>query len=328
MESKIVPMKIFADPKLEPAELEELRAGVAPHELLFPARPAGSVLEKAGRDPRFGEAEIAFGQPDPEDIRASENLRWIHTSTAGFTRYDTEEFRNFARERGISFTISSSVYAQACAEHALSFMLARARCLPTGFASGPTGGSEEWQRIRDQSRTLAGSSVLIAGYGGIAERLVRLLAPFGMKLSATRRRPTGAEPVEIIPPEETMAVIGNYEHVVNILPDHEATRGFFDTAMFGGMKPGAVFYNIGRGTTVDQAALHAALVSGPLDSAWLDVTEPEPLPEKHPLRALPNCHITPHTAGGHEGESRTLIRHFLENFRRYRDGEKLLDQVM
>ena len=73
-----------------------------------------------------------------------------------------------------------------------------------------------------------------------------------------------------------------------------------------------VFYNIGRGTTVNQDALSDASRSGHLKAAWLDVTEPEPLPDNHPLRAQPNCFITPHIAGGHTGEAKTLVGHFLQ----------------
>jgi phosphoglycerate dehydrogenase-like enzyme len=93
------------------------------------------------------------------------------------------------------------------------------------------------------------------------------------------------------------------------------------------MKPGAVFYNIGRGTTVDQLALAEALEDGRLAAAWLDVTDPEPLPDDHPLWAAPNCHITPHTAGGHTNEGETLVLHFLENFRRFLANEALLDRI-
>jgi phosphoglycerate dehydrogenase-like enzyme len=94
------------------------------------------------------------------------------------------------------------------------------------------------------------------------------------------------------------------------------------------MKPGAIFYNIGRGTTVNQASLLDALRSGHLKAAWLDVTEPEPLPDNHPLWAEPNCFITPHIAGGQTGEARTLVRHFLQNLQRFVRGEPLLDRVM
>jgi phosphoglycerate dehydrogenase-like enzyme len=101
-----------------------------------------------------------------------------------------------------------------------------------------------------------------------------------------------------------------------------------DAERFAQMKPGAVFHNIGRGTTVDQDALLAALRSGHLGAAWLDVTEPEPLSADHPLRGEPGCFITPHIAGGHADESGTLVRHFLANFQRYLAGSPLLDRIM
>jgi phosphoglycerate dehydrogenase-like enzyme len=94
------------------------------------------------------------------------------------------------------------------------------------------------------------------------------------------------------------------------------------------MKPGAIFYNIGRGTTVDQAALAEALGSGRLSAAYLDVTDPEPLPPEHPLWTTPNCVITPHTAGGHSDEWDRLVDHFLANLRRHEAAEPLLDRVI
>jgi phosphoglycerate dehydrogenase-like enzyme len=79
---------------------------------------------------------------------------------------------------------------------------------------------------------------------------------------------------------------------------------------------------------VDQDALLHVLRSGHLDAAWLDVTEPEPLPADHPLEHTPNCFITPHTAGGHRNETETLVRHFLENLRWFVNGAKLRDRIM
>jgi phosphoglycerate dehydrogenase-like enzyme len=94
------------------------------------------------------------------------------------------------------------------------------------------------------------------------------------------------------------------------------------------MRKGAIFYNIGRGNTVDQAALLTALQGGHLGAALLDVTEPEPLPPDHPLWSLPNCVITPHMAGGHSSEQERLVDHFLENLRRFERGEPLHDRVV
>ena len=89
----------------------------------------------------------------------------------------------------------------------------------------------------------------------------------------------------VITEEQLAGALAGADHVVNILPDSAATRHFFDADRFAAIKPGAIFYNIGRGTTVNQDALLEALRSGRIAAAWLDVTEPEPLPDEHPLRS-------------------------------------------
>ena len=101
-----------------------------------------------------------------------------------------------------------------------------------------------------------------------------------------------------------------------------------NAATFSRMKPGAIFYNIGRGGTVDQSALLSALDRGHVRYAYLDVTEPEPLPPEHPLWAHPNCFITPHTAGGSIDEFERLATHFLGNLRRFEDGQTLVNRVI
>jgi phosphoglycerate dehydrogenase-like enzyme len=111
------------------------------------------------------------------------------------------------------------------------------------------------------------------------------------------------------------------------LPESASTRRFFDSERFGQFKPGARYYNIGRGPTTDQEALRTALTSGRLAAAYLDVTDPEPLPPDHPLWSLPNCYITPHTGGGHVTEPIRTVQHFIDNLRRYERGEPLVDRV-
>ncbi|MDB6153594.1 MAG: Glyoxylate/hydroxypyruvate reductase, partial [Chthoniobacteraceae bacterium] len=297
-----------------------------PHELLFPKNPASSVLAKSEPDPAFSSADIAFGQPDLSAIEKSRRLRWIHLTSAGFTRYDTAEFRSLAAARGLMVTNSSTVYAQACADHALAFMLGHARRLPLAVQSRAASGSPEWFSLRNGSSSLRGQSVVILGFGAIALELIKLLAPFQMHITSMRRNPAGER--NVITPDALPSALSAADHVVNILPDNAGSRGFINAERLAMMKPGAVFYNIGRGTTVDQEALCEALKSGRLDSAWLDVTDPEPLPENHPLLSVPNCFITPHTAGGHRNESETLVRHFLENLRLFLDGAPLRDRIM
>jgi phosphoglycerate dehydrogenase-like enzyme len=321
-------MNIYVDLAMPAPALAELRAGTAGHELLFPRQPATSVLAAPETDPQIATADIAFGQPDPQAIAGATRLQWIHVSSSGITRYDNAGFRALMAERKITVSNSASVYCEPCAVHVLSFMLAQARNLPGALESSVANGTPEWNALRQASGTLRGDNVLILGFGAIGKRLAELLRPFGTNVAAYRRSRRGDEGVPVVTEKELATALGGADHVVNVLPDSAETRHFFDAARLAAIKPGAVFYNIGRGVTVDQEALLAALRSGRLQAAWLDVTDPEPLPDGHPLRKEPSCFITPHVAGGHHDEVTTLVRHFLANFKRFVGGAPLLDRVM
>ncbi len=320
--------RIFSDTPFSESANLLLKQGLGAHELIIPKNRPASVLSAPEPDPAFPLADIAFGQPDLQSIAHSERLKWIHVSSAGFTRYDTPEFRESMKSRGIIVTNSSSVYAAACAEHVFAFMLAHSRRLPQALASQAANASPEWFKLRSDSVSLRGQNTVILGFGGIASRLVKLLAPFKMNLTALRRSPRGDEGCPTINEADLPSALASADHVINILPENAESIHFINETRLAQMKPGAVLYNIGRGSTIDQAALLKFLRNGHLAAAWLDVTEPEPLPADHPLRAEPNCFITPHIAGGHADESGTLIRHFLENFTRYLGGQPLLDRVI
>lgn len=322
-----MPLRILADLALPADALEALRAGTRDHTLLLPARPAASVLAKGEPDPQLTTADVVFGQPDAPALLASASVRWAHISSAGITRYDTVTFRDGARARGLMLSNSSSVYDEACAVHGLSLLLAHARQLPRGLATRTPNGSTEWNSLRAASGTLRGETVLLVGFGAIARRLAELLRPFGVNLIAFRRQPRGDEGMPVVTEGGLAEALSQADHVVNILPESDSTRRFFGKERFGQFRRGATFHNLGRGATVDQSALVAALHSGQVGAAWLDVTDPEPLPEDHPLWRAPNCFITPHVAGGHAGEAVHLVRHFLTNLDRFVRGEPLLDRV-
>lgn len=322
-------LRIHVDFTLPEEAIALLRAGTRAHRLEFADQPTASVLGAATADPAFARAEVAFGQPDPEAVAAAPALKWIQLSTSGYTRYDTPDFRALVARRDIPVCNAALVYAEACAVHAASFILAQARNLPAALRSREPHASPAWRDIRAAGTTLQGCTVLIVGFGTIGHRLADMLRPFGVNVLAYRRKARGDEGVPVVTDAQLAHVLSHeVDHIVNILPDSPSTRGFFDRARFAAMKPGAVFHNIGRGTSVDQEALAHALHSGRLAAAWLDVTDPEPLPEGHPLLTAPNCHITPHVAGGHRGESLTLVRHFLANLERFVRGEPLVDRVM
>jgi phosphoglycerate dehydrogenase-like enzyme len=274
-----------------------------------------------------GGAEVIFGQPDPASLIESAGVRWVHLTSAGYTPYDRDDVRQRFRERGAMLTNSSGVYADPCAEHALMFMLAHARAFPMALEN--QFGSKEWPQgtVRAESCLLRDETVLIVGFGAIGKRLSELLAPFTKNIHAVRRQVRGDEPIETRAIDQMVEILPRAKHVINTLPDNPSTRRLFDKLAFSRMSAGAVFYNVGRGSTVDQDALLEALRAGPLGAAYLDVCTPEPLPPDHALWSTPNCYVTPHSAGGHAGESERLTRHFVANLRRFERGAPLVDRV-
>lgn len=297
-----------------------VRRATAGHRLLLGAEASAGEL---------AQAHVAFGQPPVNDARDSQTLRWVQLSSAGYGSYDRADVREAFARRGAVLTKSSFVYANPCAEHVLSFMLAWARQLPLAFDEqrGERGWPQE--RVRQRSVLLTGQRVILFGFGSIGARLAELLAPFTRHLSGVRRKPEGDEAIETLSFDDPRVAerLGAADHVVNLLPGTPATAAFFGAARFAACKRGAIFYNVGRGTTVDQDALLDALRSGQLGAALLDVTDPEPLPPAHPLWQAPNCVITPHGAGGHHDEGDRLVEHFIANFGRFARSERLTDRA-
>ncbi|RYG36387.1 D-2-hydroxyacid dehydrogenase [bacterium] len=303
-----------------------LREGTAGHNLVM-AGEATSNLSAGGHSEELETAQIAFGQPDAGQSMTQADLRWIHITSAGYTRYDTAAFKDALKGRGAALTNSSSVFDDPCAQHLLAFMLAQARQLPQSLKAQLDGHRWDYGNARSATRLLNGT-VVILGYGAIAKRLVELLAPFDVEVVGIRRTVRGDETIPTYPLDEVDTWLAKADHVVNILPASASTDGFLDADRISKIKPGAVLTNVGRGTTVDQPALIAALESGHLACAYLDVTDPEPLPAEHPLWSAPNCFITPHIAGGFLGETSVLVEHFLANLRRFEKGEALQDRIV
>jgi len=324
------PLTIWCNAKFSEAATRLLVEGLRPHKLVFSAHSSVSVLTPGTPDPALAEADIAFGQPPVEQGIECEQLRWIEVTSAGFTRYDREDFREALSRRGAAFTNSSSVFGEPCAQHALAMMLGLARQLLPSHRDQLTDRSWHYVERRADSRLLNGQTVLLLGYGAIGRRLAELLAPFRMKLYAVRRKTYSEPGLHIIAEERLSSVIAEADHVVNVLPDNPTTLNYVNARRLSWCKRGARFYNVGRGTTVDQNALIKALESGQLGGAYLDVMEPEPLPPSHPLWDAPNCFITPHTAGGRHDQDEALVRHFLANFAAFMRGEDAvwLDRVL
>ncbi len=322
-----MPLTIWCNAQFTDSATRLLTAGVAPHRLIFSAQSSVSNLVAGGPDPALAEADIALGQPDPAACLANARLRWVEVTSAGYTRYDTPEFQETWRARGAMFTCMSAVFADPCAQHVLALMLALGRQLHASHRDQL--GTHGWEHLRRRadSRLLTGQTVLLLGYGAIGRRLTALFAPFDLKLYALRRRAQSVTGVHLVAEEQLTAVLPLADHIINILPDNAATQRYVNARRLACMKPGARFYNVGRGTTVDETAVIEALRSGRLDAACLDVFETEPLPPSSPLWTTPNCYLTPHTAGGRHDQDEAIVRHFLGNLAAFTGTQSLTDRV-
>ena len=321
-------MIIWTNAKFSDSDTQLLVEGTRAHKLVFAKAASASVLDAGKPDPDLPNADIAFGQPDATQCLALRGLRWVEVTTAGYTRYDTPEFRENFQARGAAFSNVSEVFADPCAQHVLAMMLALGRRLLPSYKDQITTRAWEYAQRRYDSRLLTGQTVVMLGFGAIGRRLAELLTPLGMKLIAVRRQTRSERGVRIIPEEAISSALAEADHVVNILPDNASTRNYVNARRLGCVKPGARFYNVGRGTTVDERALLEALRSGRIGEAYLDVFETEPLPPDHAFWEQPNCFITPHTAGGRHDQDTAIVKHFLKNLAAFERGESMVDRIV
>jgi phosphoglycerate dehydrogenase-like enzyme len=181
------------------------------------------------------------------------------------------------------------------------------------------------EKVRNAQGSLHGKTLGLAGYGDIGKEIARLARAFNMRIVASRRSPALSEDgVEFLPLQDTVA---QADHLVCAAPLTESTRNMFNAAIWAHAKPGQHFINVGRGGLVDHDALLAALRSGRLAAATLDVTEPEPLPADHPLLTMPNVRISPHCSAVTEGIVARTMEKVLANLKTLAAGGTPADAV-
>lgn len=276
------------------------------------------------------DAEVYFGFGAPESIvRAGENLRWIHSGTAGVSGAITTTLR----ESGVVFTNSAGVHAPAVAETAIGMMLHFARGFDVAVRAQ---ASAEWhvepfERMPSIARELAGATLGIFGYGGIGRETASRAVALGMRVVAVRRRgggPMGDEHATVLTGRDGLErMLAESDYVLLSAPETRETRGVIGASAIERMKRDAVLINVARGALVNEEALLRALRDGVLRGAALDVFATEPLPPGSPLWRLPNVLVTPHvsafTARFWEREAALL----LDNLRRYLKGQPLRNVV-
>jgi phosphoglycerate dehydrogenase-like enzyme len=299
--------------------LERLRA-VAPEIEMVAA------AEGAARAAQLADAHAVIGLCDAETLAAAPSLHWIQTWWVGVER--CVSIPGLA-ERGIVLTNMQRTSGVPIAEHAIALTLALARGLPQ-FARNQQAG--HWQGSATEGpamREVGGRTLLVVGLGGIGTEVARRAHALGMRVVATRNssREGPAFVAKVGLSDELHALAAEADVVVNAVPLTPATTGIFNQAFFQAMKPGGYFVNVARGRSVVTDDLVAALRSGRLAGAALDVTEPEPLPKDHVLWAMPNVIITPHVAAQSDVQDERYWILVAENLRRYVAGEPLLNVV-
>ena len=267
-------------------------------------------------------ADVLYDVDRPLASRLPElapRLRWIQFTSSGVGPFVV---KNGLNRPGLQLTNAAGIHAVPLAEHVLLSLLYFWKDVP---ARRHDQRAHVWERYA--GRELRGATVLIVGMGAVGQEVARTCRANGLRVIGMRRTPV-SEPGslhadDVVPPDRLLEVLPSVDAVVLIVPHTPETEGMFGAVAFEAMKPGAVLVNIARGQLVDEPALVAALRSGHLGGAALDVAAVEPLPTESPLWDLPNVFLTAHSASTVDKENERLTDLFCDNLRRFLDGAPL-----
>jgi phosphoglycerate dehydrogenase-like enzyme len=318
METKSVILLSLLPGRILPEFREQLEAAGKGREVLV-SRDAAEI------EPYLDRIEIGLGDLPFGLLPRMPKLKWLQLWSAG-----ADFLQKFPEAKGLPFqlTTATGIHGRQLAEHLFAMLLGWNRRLPDALAAQKR---HDWLFVNDQKLSVcAGKTMLILGYGVIGGTIAAAALGFGIKVIGLRRNPAksgGTEGVRIENAARLLELLPGADYVVNILPSTPDTKHCFGAAEFGRMKNSALYINIGRGATTDEAAMTEALKSKRIAGALLDVVEKEPLDRDSPLWDLDNVLITGHYAGCHPEYSRMAMGVALENLERYNRGEALKNLV-
>lgn len=284
----------------------------------------GSDEEAAQRFPG-ADALVCWGTQRPvRFLQEAGRLRWVQSLSAGVEALVEELQRVRAMGRTVTLTNARGAHGEPIAEHVLGMILAFTRRL---LAAEQAQASREWVQLSPVD--LAGQTVGIVGFGSIGQTIAAKLRPLGVRILATRGARPQPHPLaeRVLGPDGLDVLLRESDIVVVAAPAVPSTEALLGAAQFARMKPGALLVNIARGSLVDEVALVAALESGHLGGAALDVFATEPLPAESPLWGAPRLLITPHYAGISPRTMERVLDIVAENLRRFASGQSLLNEV-
>ncbi|WP_228010856.1 D-2-hydroxyacid dehydrogenase [Nonomuraea phyllanthi] len=260
-------------------------------------------------------SEVYFGwRFAPTWLSLAPSLRWIASPAAGTDHLPVRQ----AHQAGVMLTRSYGFHGRPMSEHAMGLVLGFSRGL---FTSSRLQLTRRWWKdeLAAEFFDLAGATMTIVGCGSVGAHLARAAGAFRMNVIGVRRTPPAdAEGgIRWVRASSIRGAVAKADVVVGLLPATAETAGFFDQRVFNSCKPGAIFINLGRASTVDHTALLQALEDGPLGGAALDVTTPRPLPMEDALRLHPRVILTPKSATFSRSYMDEAIAFFADNLRRY-----------
>lgn len=284
-------------------------------EYLAAAEEAGAKVVSIGPEVK-GLIWLDYSKPHELAKMLDENpqLEWVQLPFAGVDAFSE------VIKRPVRFTSAKGAYREPVAEHALALSLALMRIIPERVRTKTWG--------RQFADSLYESNVLIFGGGGITEELVKLLTPFRAQITVVRNRP---EPIagaaQTVSFDQLDQHLASADLVILAAALTEETTHLFDQSKFSAMKQGAYLVNVARGPMLVTEDLISALETGSIAGAALDVTDPEPLPDGHPLWNAPNIIITPHSADTRVQVVRLFSHRIQENVRAFSTGSGWVGQV-
>ena len=268
-------------------------------------------------------AQVILGNVPAVMLHGSPALEWLQTNSAGVEPY----IQPGVLAGDTLLTNATGAYGLAIAEHMLGMLLELFKKLELYRDAQKSGA---WQS-QGAVKAVYGSTVLVLGMGDIGGEFAARCKALGAKVIGVRRSPRPcpeyADEVHLL--EDLDSLLPQADVVAVTLPGTDATRGLMSRERLAKMKEGAVLLNVGRGFIVDTEALCDALERGHLSGAWVDVTDPEPLPPTHRLWNIPTAVVTPHISGFYhlrETHER-IVGIFLENLRHFQAGEPLRNLV-
>ena len=256
-------------------------------------------------------------------VRKSPGLKWLQIHPAGAERPIYRELRG----RGVKVTTASGATAVTVAHSVLGALIAINRRFPL---LADAQRRHAWEpRLGERSpRDLKGQRAVIVGMGPIGRTIAGLLQMLGMSSVGVRRKAEPLAPFErVISYERLPEALPRADWLILCCPASPLTRGLANAAAFAAMPRGSHFINVSRGEIAVQAEVVAALQSGHLAGAYLDVFEKEPLDPASPLWDMPNVLVSPHTASHSLGQNEAIVDIFLDNLARFRKGEALRNDV-